>query len=78
MPMIQGQNGVYLCTLSVSEVRGGFRASITRVLKMNVNTGHGTEISTPDVPEHVAQSKAKAEMIARAYFKAWELALDEG
>lgn len=71
MPIATGPGGLYSAVIVCEPCEGGFKATIPRVILLTTRSSVGHEVEHDPFPEFVAESKAKAERKAHAYFKAW-------
>jgi hypothetical protein len=70
VPIAKGPRCIYMGTISSEPCERGFKATVFRVVFLT-GPDAGTEVAHEVFPEHVAESKQKAERMAEAYFKAW-------
>ncbi len=67
----RGPRGLYSALIVSEPCEGGFKATIPRVIMLLTKPGADTEVASEPFPEFVAESPAKAERKAEAFFKAW-------
>ena len=70
MPIAKGPGGLYHATIISEPCEGGFKATVSRVILLTTRSIVGTEVHDR-FPDHVAESREKAERGATAHFKAW-------